>query len=153
MARTPKLLFTSCQRGSVAVESAFVLPVLVLFVLGIMDTGRLLWTYTTLHRATDAAARCGAIPATGTDTDTNGIPYNYDCTTSSGTQTYAGKQAWGLTTTASMFTVSTPACGTQVVASYNFTFVIPWFSWFYTVLPSNSIMLTATACYPTALSP
>jgi Flp pilus assembly protein TadG len=147
MARAPKLLFTSCQRGAVAVEYAFVLPVLVLFLLGIMDTGRLLWTYTTLHRASEAAARCGAIPATGT---------GYDCTTSSGTQNYAVLQAWGLATTASVFTVSTPACGTQVVASYNFAFVIPWFSWFYTVLPlgpSNSITLTATACYPTVLSP
>jgi Flp pilus assembly protein TadG len=140
MARAPTLPFRSCQRGSVAVEYVFVLPVLVLFLLGIMDTGRLLWTFTTLHRASEAAARCGAITGKGT---------GYDCTTSSGTQNYAVAQAWGLTVTASAFTVSTPACGTQVAASYNFTFVIPWFSWFYTVAPSNSITLTATACYPT----
>jgi Flp pilus assembly protein TadG len=150
MARAPKLLFTSCQRGSVAVQSAFVLPVLVLFVLGIMDTGRLLWTFATLHRASEAAARCGAIPATGTDPATGKA---YDCTTSSGTQNYAVLQAWGLTTTASVFTVSTPACGNQVAASYNFTFVIPWFYIVPPLGPSNSITLTATACYPTVLSP
>jgi|ERR1700678_1951890 Flp pilus assembly protein TadG len=140
MARAPKLLFMSCQRASVAVEYAFVFPVLVLFLLGIMDTGRLLWTFTTLHRASEAAARCGAITAKGT---------GYDCTTSSGTQNYAVAQAWGLTVTPSMFTVSTPACGTQVVASYNFTFVIPWFYIAPPLGPTNSITLTATACYPT----
>jgi Flp pilus assembly protein TadG len=146
MARAPKLLFRSCQRGAVAVEYAFVFPVLALFLLGIMDTGRLLWTFTTLHRASEAAARCGAIPAKGTDSASGTA---YDCTTPGGTQNYAVLQAWGLTTTASAFTVTTPACGNQVAASYNFTFVIPWFSWFYTVAPSNSITLTATACYPT----
>jgi Flp pilus assembly protein TadG len=144
MARAPKSPFTSCQRGSVAVESAFVFPVLVLFVLGIMDTGRLLWTFTTLHRASEAAARCGAIPATGT---------GYDCTTSAGIQNYAVAQAWGLTVTGSAFTVSTPTCGKQVAASYNFVFVIPWFYIAPPLGTSNSITLTATACYPTVLSP
>jgi Flp pilus assembly protein TadG len=143
MARASKWPSMSCQCGSVAIEFALVLPVLALFLLGIMDTGRLLWTYTTLQRASEAAARCYAILAKGT---------GYDCTTSSGTQTYAVAQAWGLTVNASAFTVSStansPACGTQVVASYVFTFVIPWF---YVASPlgtSNSITLTATACDP-----
>ncbi len=39
------------------------LPVLLLFLLGIIDTGRLLWTYATLYRASEAAARCAAIHA------------------------------------------------------------------------------------------
>ena len=49
------------RRGSVAVEYAFILPVLLLFVLGIMDTGRLIWTYATLNRAAEAAARCASV--------------------------------------------------------------------------------------------
>jgi hypothetical protein len=47
--------------GAVAIEYAFVLPALLLFLLGILECGRLFWSYTTLYRATEAAARCGAI--------------------------------------------------------------------------------------------
>jgi len=43
--------------GTVAIEYALILPVMLLFTLGIMDTGRLLWTYITLTRAVEAAAR------------------------------------------------------------------------------------------------
>lgn len=139
MARASKSPSMSCQRGAVAIKFALVFPVLALFLLGIMDLGRLLWTYTTLQRASEAAARCYAIQAVG-------------CTTFGGTQTYAVAQAWGLSVNPSAFTVSStvnsPACGTQVVASYVFTFVIPWF---YGVSPlgtSNSITLTASACDP-----
>ena len=135
MAWATKSLSVWCQRGAAAIEFAIILPVLLLFLLGIMDIGRLLWTFTTLHRASDAAARCAAIQAPG-------------CTTSSGTQSYAVAQAWGLTVPTSVFTVSTLACGTQVAASYIFTLVIPWF---YVVPPfgnPNSITLTATSCYP-----
>ena len=46
--------------GASAIEYGIILPVFLAFLLGIMDTGRLLWTYNTLHRATDAAARCAA---------------------------------------------------------------------------------------------
>jgi Flp pilus assembly protein TadG len=125
MTHTPKSLFF-CQRGTVAIEYAFVLPVLLGFLLGIMDTGRLLWTYTTLYRASEAAARCSAIKATG-------------CTTFGLTQSYAVAAAWGLNVNASAFTVTNPACGMQVAASYDFGFVFPW----------KTITLTATACYPT----
>jgi Flp pilus assembly protein TadG len=43
--------------GAVAIEYAFVLPVLLLFLLGILECSRLFWTCTTLYRATEAAAR------------------------------------------------------------------------------------------------
>ena len=67
--------------GNVAIEFGFILPVLLLFTLGIMDAGRLVWTYITLSRAADAAARCGAIDQTGTCPN---IP------------AYAATQAWGI---------------------------------------------------------
>ena len=63
MARLPRFSFIFRRRGTAAIEYAIVLPVLLLFVLGIMDTGRLLWTYVTIYRATEAAARCAAIAA------------------------------------------------------------------------------------------
>ncbi|HXJ03224.1 MAG TPA: TadE family protein [Micropepsaceae bacterium] len=115
-------------------EYAFILPVLLLFVLGIMDTGRLIWTYTTLNRAAEAAARCAAV-----DTVT--------CGTVTATQSYAVTQAYGLNVDTTAFTPSTAACGARVAATYTFQFTIPWIGG----APygtSNSTALTATACYP-----
>jgi len=40
------------HRGAMAVEYALVLPVVLLFILGIADCGRLLWTYATLYTLT-----------------------------------------------------------------------------------------------------
>lgn len=116
-------------RGTVAVEYALILPALLLFVLGLMDTGRLLWTQTTLDRSVQAAARCGAV-----DTTT--------CGTTSEINAYAVTQAFGLTITSAAFSTTTPACGVQVTASVPFTFVIPW-------IGTNTITLSAAACYPT----
>ena len=101
------------------------LPVLLIMLLGIMDTGRLLWTYTTLYRASEAAARCAAIKAAL-------------CTTFGATQAYAVTAAWGLNIPASAFSVTNPACGMQVTATYSFGFVFP----------RQTVTLTATACYP-----
>jgi Flp pilus assembly protein TadG len=136
MKPAPELSTLSRRRGSVAIEYAIALPVLLLFLLGIMDVGRLLWTYATLHTATESAARCAAIQSAS-------------CATVAATQNYAATAAWGLTIAASAFTVSNQTCGVQVVATYAFGFVIPWLSVVAPFGTSNSITLTATACYPT----
>lgn len=125
MVHVPRLPSIFGRRGTVAIEYAIVLPVLLIFFLGIMDTGRLLWTYATLYRACEAAARCAAIKAA-------------NCTTFGATKSYAVTAAWGLNIDASAFTVSNPACGMQVSVTYDFEFVFPW----------QSTTLTATACYP-----
>jgi Flp pilus assembly protein TadG len=122
----------SHRRGAAAIEYALILPVMLLFVLGIMDAGRLLWTYTTLYRAAEAAARCAAINTT-------------DCGTAAQIQSHAVAEAWGLTVSPSAFTVTTPSCGVQVRAAYDFTFIIPGLD---IVVPLGTITLNATACYP-----
>ena len=122
------------QPGTVAIEYAFILPVLLLFVLGIMDTGRLIWTYATVTRAAEAAARCGAV-----DTVT--------CGTAAQIQNYAVAQAYGLNIAATAFTPTAVACGSRVAATYTFQFVIPWTG----VSPygaANTATINATACYP-----
>ena len=116
------------ERGSVAVEYGIILPVLLMLTLGIIDTGRLIWTQTTLDRAVETAARCGAVNA-------------IDCGTASQLQSYAVGEAYGLTIQASDFTVSTEACGVQVAVSYPFNVVIPW-------VDVATLTLKATACYP-----
>lgn len=122
----------SRRHGAVAVEYALVLPALLLFVVGLIDGGRLLWTYTTLYRAAEAAARCAAVNTT-------------DCVSTAQIQDRAVAEAWGLTVSPGIFTVTTPSCGVQVQANYDFTFVIPGLAG---VAPLGTITLTATACYP-----
>jgi Flp pilus assembly protein TadG len=115
-------------RGTVAIEYALVLSALLIFVFGIMDAGRVLWTRTTLERAAEAAARCAAV-----NTAT--------CGSAAEIQAYAVTQAFGLTIASTAFTPSTAACGSVVTATLPFTFVIPW-------IATSGITLTATACYP-----
>jgi len=114
--------------GAVLIEYAILLPALLLFVLGIMDVGRLIWMQTTLNRAVEAAARCGAINTT-------------NCGTFTQIQSYAVTQAFGLTITSAAFTASTANCGVQVVASFPFVFVTPF-------IAPGTVTLAATACYP-----
>ncbi len=122
--------------GTAAIESAVVLPVLLLFTFGIMDASRLLWTNITLSRATEAAARCGAVNATACPAAS--IP------------AYAASQAWGANIPAADFVATTSSCGVQVVGTYPFRFFVPWFPQFSSKAPfgSISLTLTATACYP-----
>lgn len=123
------------SRGATAVEFAIVLPVLMMFVLGLIDCGRLLWSYTTLAHAVEAATRCAAVNAV-------------TCGTAAAIETYAASQAWGLGLTSAAFTVTAATCGTQVNGTFAFTFVIPWF---YGTAPfgaSNAMTLTAMACDP-----
>ncbi len=132
MARAGKSLSVSHPPGSVAIEYGFILPALLLFTLGIMDFGRLIWVNTTLTRAVEAAARCAAI---------NTIT----CGTTTDIKNYAVAQAWGLTIDASAFTPSTcTPNGVQVSGNYTFNFVIPMLYTF----SNNQLTLNATACYP-----
>jgi Flp pilus assembly protein TadG len=116
------------RRGSIAIEYALLLPALMLFVIGIMEVGRLLWTQTTLDRAAEAAARCGAVD-------------NVTCADAAATADYAVTQAFGLNIAADAFTVSSAACGVSIEASFAYQFLVPW------VTPQD-LVLHASACYP-----
>jgi Flp pilus assembly protein TadG len=122
----------SDSRGAGAVEFALVLPAFLMFVLGLADCGRLLWTNGTLAHSVAAASRC-AIVNTST------------CGTAAEVEAYAAAQAWGLGLTSSAFTVAAAACGTQVNGTLSFTFIIPWF--FGSGPSGNAITLNAMACY------
>src|SRR5829696_5694980 len=47
--------------GATAVEMAFLLPVFLLFVFGIIEFARVVWTQTALQFASETAARCAAV--------------------------------------------------------------------------------------------
>jgi Flp pilus assembly protein TadG len=114
--------------GASAVETAILLPTFLLFVFGVCEFGRALWTQTALQYAVEAGARCRALNIPG-------------CTTNSSTQTYAAGQAFALQIPSSEFTVSSPSCGTQVSVSHAFDPIVPQ-------LVPVSVTLTAKSCHP-----
>lgn len=114
--------------GASAVETALLLPVFLLFLFGICEFGRALWTQSALQYAVEAAARCAAINPT-------------TCGNTADTQNYAAAQVIGITIPSSSFSVTTPTCGSQVSISYPFDAIVPQ------LLPWT-LTLTAQSCHP-----
>ncbi len=127
------------ERGVAVVEFAIVLPILLLFMFGLIDFGRAAWTQTTLNYAAQATARCYAIGSSS-------------CSTTALAQAYAVTQAYAITLSCSAGTgskcVVLSTCtigstsGKQAEVSTNFHYFTPLLSHF-------SGPLTGTACYPT----
>ena len=99
---------------------------LLLFLFGIVEGGRLLWTFNALHYSVQEGARCASINKT-------------TCGTSDQIKTFAAARS-GLGFNASLFTASVVACGNQVSAIYTMPLYIPFIS--------SSISLSARSCYP-----
>ena len=116
------------QSGSSAVEMAVVLPVALLFVIGLLEFGRIIWTQTTLDYAVESAARCASINSNL-------------CGNAAAVQSFAVRAAAGLAVTTSNFSLSTPSCGSLVSASLPYNFAVPW-------LFPYSLTLTSSACFP-----
>jgi Flp pilus assembly protein TadG len=131
MAGKPELPLKKDSAGAMSLEYGLALPALLLFIVGTMEISGLIWTYTTLSRAVEAAARCAAVTPSV-------------CETTAQIKARAVAEAWGLNVRTSDFTVATPTCGLRVTASYDYDLLIPW-------MPSGydrPITLRVTACYP-----
>jgi len=118
---------TRDQSGNTAVQLAFIAPAMLMFTLGIMEVGRVMWLQNALDYSVVEAARCLSNSPT-------------TCSSASQTQSYAASQS-GAAFASSVFTVTTASCGNKVTASYPVTLDIPYASW--------STTLTSQACYPT----
>jgi Flp pilus assembly protein TadG len=118
--------FTRDDAGNLAVEFGLLAPALMLFIFGIAEGGRLLWTVNALHYSVQEAARCATVNKT-----TCGSPGNI--------QSFAAGRS-GETFSSSVFTATVAACGNRVSASYTMPLNIP--------LMAHSITLTAQSCYP-----
>ena len=131
--------------GAAAIEFAILANALLLFLLGVIEFGRLYWTQSELQYAVEAAARYATI-----------YTVNNPSATCAQIETAARNQAptyvYGNSVPASDFTVTpynfssacatqagTPACGNQVAVSYPFSFIV-------TGLFPFSITLSATEC-------
>src|SRR5712691_3407992 len=114
------------EDGNPAVEFGLLAPVLLLFLFGIMEGGRMLWTLNALHYSVQEAARCASINTTA-------------CGSASQIQTFAAGRA-GAGFAPSVFTAAVAGCGNRVSASYTMPLNIPFVT--------HSISLTAQSCYP-----
>jgi Flp pilus assembly protein TadG len=120
------------NRGATAVEFALVaLPVL-LFILGIMQVGFIVWTDNLLHFAVDATARCAAVKSTT-------LPCNNNPPTLTNMQTTANQIFAPLS--GATFSLNNTNCsgdnGIGLVGTYKIKFL-------FTV----NLTLTANSCYP-----
>jgi Flp pilus assembly protein TadG len=118
------------NRAATAAEFALVLPIMVMLILGMFNVSIVTFTAANLHFATENTARWAAIQATAA---TGTLP-SAMATSAHGTSVYHGD-----TSTANFQAIKQP-CGVQVTGTANFLFT--------TGLTSNTIPLTAVACYP-----
>ena len=117
------------EEGSAAVEAAFVLPLLMLFVIGCIEFGRVLWTYHTMLLAVEEGGRYamvyGASPTllTAASCPNVGTVNLANCTAARANTYLANYHGTGITATATA-DASTPPNMT-VSATYTFNFVTP----------------------------
>ncbi len=114
--------------GTAALEFGLTAPFFFVLLIGVVQFGLVLWTQAALQHGAEMAARCATVNTT-VCSDTNAI------------KTFASKQSFGLNPPLSTFTVTTPACGNRVQASYVFNFITVLFG-------SPTITITAASCFP-----
>jgi len=114
------------EAGNPAVEFGLLAPVLLLFIFGIVEGGRLLWTVNALHYSVQEAARCASINKT-------------TCGTADQIASFAAGRS-GADFDSSVFTATVSGCGNRVSASYTMPLNLPFVV--------HSVSLTAQSCYP-----
>jgi len=115
--------------GAAAIEFAIVVLPFVFFMVGIIQTGYLVWVDNLLHAAVDTAARCGAVNSTTTPCVANDMV--------SAANTVFAPLSGGA------FTVNTGTCnGSGLTGTYTVSigFVM-------------NVTLTTQSCYPTVSAP
>lgn len=128
--------FRADERGGSAAELVLIMIPLVLLTLGAINMAMMLYTMSSLHYATEEAARCATVRSTSV------------CADQTSMRTYALKNYGGLTAAPTFTLVQRPSTSTYcpngnfvtATATYNFV----------TGITSTAIPLTANACYPLA---
>ena len=122
-------------RASSALEFALVTPVFLLFLLGMLEYGRMVWTWEALQATAGVTARCVAISSTDCP-----IAANY-------ANAVAGRFGIGNPTVTSSHALG--ACNAPGVTNMeNVTLQLPFLSPVGKMLPGLGGTLTASACYP-----
>jgi Flp pilus assembly protein TadG len=118
-------LFKS-RDGGAAVQFGIIVPALLLFLFGIIEIGRMLWTMNALHYSVEEAARCASINAV-------------TCGSASQIAAFAAARSGG-SFASSVFSATTTGCGNRVSASFPMRLNIPFSTY--------SLTLSAQSCYP-----
>ncbi|MDO8608568.1 MAG: pilus assembly protein [Phaeospirillum sp.] len=118
---------TKCERAATAVEFALLLPVMLAFLLGIIEFGRAIWIRQTLQYAVESASRTAMVDST----------MNSSAISSAVTANLLGLQG-----VAPVVVVVTSSTQVSITASYDFTFLVP------NLLPFGPITLTAQSKLP-----
>ena len=113
-------------RGATIMEFAFVLPVFITMMVGMVCAAHMMFAMNSLHFAVQDAARCASVKTT-------------ICTDAATTRTYAQSKYAG-PNVSQVFTYSTAGCGHTVTASGSYTA--------YLGVGSVNFPLSAAACYP-----
>ncbi len=121
------LRLLSCRKGTAAIEMAFVLPVLLLIILGILEFGRAMWTRQTMQFAVEQAARSALADST---------------LTSSQIVTLVDNNLLGMQGVTPTVVASSSASQVSITASYTFSFLVPG------LLPFGPLVLTAQCVTP-----
>ena len=120
-----------CERGTTALEFAFVAPVFFAMIFGVIDVARVAWTLGSLHFAAESAARYASL-----NYDSSGNPPAPNTV-----ETYALNAYYGESLSSNPFTYSATGCGNTVTGAYTYSLTIPFAgTW--------SIPLSAAACFP-----
>jgi Flp pilus assembly pilin Flp len=116
------------QSGATAVETALVLPLFVILLVGIVSTAQLAWAVNSLHHAVQEAARCSAVDAVTCGGDAQTVAFAKD--------RYLGPEV------NATFAVASSPCGQSVTVAGKFDLNL--------VLTSVAVPLSANACFPSA---
>lgn len=111
-------IFAADCLGAAAIEIAFIFPVFILMVFGIVELSRAFWIYSTLSSASAQAARCYAIaPTSSTCSD----PTAYAATLAASVPSVSRAN---FSLTSSYACVTGDTSGVQITATYTFTSVV-----------------------------
>ena len=144
------------ERGGAIVEYTITMGVFVSLIFGITQAGLIMWSVVGLQHGVEMASRCASVsdaaiaagfspsattPTPCYSTDTPGAANN-----ASTVEAYAAKNSYGLSPTASKFSVSisgSPSCSTDenIVKASNYTINLMNFLF--------SVKFTPQSCYPT----
>jgi Flp pilus assembly protein TadG len=122
------------DRGTTAVEFAMSAMAVIWFILGIMQTGYIVWIDNLLNVSVDAAARCGAVQSTTSPCQGSGLA-NMQNTANLVFGPMSGA-------TFSNNTNCSADGGTGLIGTYNVSIVFV-----------ANLTLTANSCYPTVAAP
>lgn len=124
------------RRGASAVEFALVAPILLAFILLLVEGGRMLWTQQALQEVASATARCMALGAEG-------------CETPGATQTFARARALerGVALTGATVTLQSDQTCSGEAGMVRAAIALP-FEAAGGLLPGGPATLDASACYP-----